>query len=78
MRKIKQWLSLLLSAALLAGLLATPAAAAGSKPYITQVEAGRPAVMAVTSSGDVYAWGNNDLGLIDRESQDGKYGCFPC
>ena len=33
MRKIKQWLSLLLSAALLAGLLAAPAAAAG-KPYI--------------------------------------------
>ena len=65
--------SLLLSAALLAGLLVVPAAAAG-KPYIRQVVAGRPAVMAVTSSGDVYAWGSNDLGLIDRESQDGKYG----
>ena len=76
MRKIKQWLSLLLSAALLAGLLVVPAAAAG-KPYIRQVVAGRPAVMAVTSNGDVYAWGNNDLGLIDRESQDGKYGWLP-
>ena len=73
MRKIKQWLSLLLSAALLAGLLAAPAAAAG-KPYIRQVVSGRPAVMAVTSSGDVYAWGSNDLGLIDRENRDGNWG----
>ena len=58
MRKIKQWLSLLLSAALLAGLLAIPAsAAAGSKPYITQVEAGSHFSLAVTSDGSLYGWG---------------------
>ena len=56
MRKIKQWLSLLLSAALLAGLLVIPAAAAG-KPYITQVEAGSHFSLAVTSDGSLYAWG---------------------
>ena len=56
MHKIKQWLSLLLSAALLAGLLVIPASAAG-KPYIRQVEAGTWNSWAVTSTGDLYGWG---------------------
>ena len=74
MRKMRKAASLLLSAALMAGLLAVPASAAGSKPYITQVEAGLPAVMAVLSNGDVYAWGSNDMGLIDREDRYGNIG----
>ena len=57
MRKMRKAASLLLSAALLAGLLAVPASAAGSKPYITQVEAGKFLSMAVTSNGDLYGWG---------------------
>ena len=73
MKRIRGFLSLALSAALLAGLLAVPASAAG-KPYVRQVVAGRPAVMAVLSNGDVYAWGSNDLGLIDRENRDGNWG----
>lgn len=73
MKKRHRALSLLLSAALLAGLLAVPASAAG-QPYIKQVEAGRPAVLAVLSNGDVYAWGNNELGLIDRDLRDGGFG----
>lgn len=73
MRKRTRGVSLLLAAAVVAGLLTVPASAAG-KPYIRQVVSGRPAVMAVTSSGDVYAWGSNDLGLIDRENRDGNWG----
>ena len=71
--KKRRFLSLLLSAALLAGLLTVPASAAG-QPYIKQVEAGSPAVMAVLSNGDVYAWGSNGLGLIDRDLRDGGFG----
>ena len=56
MKRIRGFLSLVLSAALLAGLLAVPASAAG-KPYITQVEAGKWLSMAVTSNGDLYGWG---------------------
>ena len=73
MKRIRGFLSLVLSAALLAGLLAVPASAAG-KPYVRQVVASRPAVMAVLSNGDVYAWGNNGMGLIDHDDRDGKYG----
>ena len=54
--KKRRFLSLLLSAALLAGLLAVPASAAG-KPYIKQVEAGKWSSWAVTSTGDLYGWG---------------------
>ena len=56
MRRIKQWLSLLSAAALLAGLLAVPASAA-EKPFIRQVEAGVWSSWAVTSTGDLYGWG---------------------
>ena len=69
MRRKRRWVSLLLAM----GLLAAPAAAE-EKPYITQVAAGRPATLAVLSNGDVYAWGNNSLGLIDRSSRDGDFG----
>ncbi len=47
---------LLLSTALLAGLLAVPASAA-DKPFIRQVEAGTWNSWAVTSTGDLYGWG---------------------
>ena len=57
MRKMRKAASLLLSAALLAGLLAVPASAAGSKPFIRQVEAGVWNSWAVTSTGDLYGWG---------------------
>ena len=73
MRRKRRWVSLLLSLLLAMGLLAAPAAAE-EKPYITQVAAGRPATLAVLSNGDVYAWGNNSLGLIDRSSRDGDFG----
>lgn len=73
MRRKRRWVSLLLSLLLAMGLLAAPAAAE-EKPYITQVAAGRPATLAVLSNGDVYAWGNNSLGLIDRSNRDGDFG----
>lgn len=63
MHKIKQWLSLLLSAALLAGLLVIPASAAG-KPYIRQVEAGTWNSWAVTSDGDLYGWGLSETAKL--------------
>ena len=47
MKRIREFLSLVLSAALLAGLLAVPASAA-DKPYIRQVEAGKWSSWAVT------------------------------
>ena len=56
MRRLYRNLSLLLSTALLAGLLAVPASAA-DKPYIRQVEAGKWSSWAVTSTGDLYGWG---------------------
>ena len=56
MRKMRKAASLLLSAALLAGLLAVPASAA-EKPFIRQVEAGVWSSWAVTSTGDLYGWG---------------------
>ena len=56
MKKRHRALSLLLSAALLSGLLSVPASAAG-KPYIKQVEAGKWTSWAVTSDGDLYGWG---------------------
>ena len=67
MRRIKQWLSLLSAAALLAGLLAVPASAAG-KPYIKQVEASTWSSWAVTSTGDLYGWGlSNTARLFNGE-----------
>ena len=61
MRKHTKAVSLLLAVLLLAGLLALPAAAAGSKPFIRQVEAGSEFSMAVTSNGDLYGWGFSSL-----------------
>ena len=56
MRRIRKLASVVLALALMAGLLAVPASAAG-KPYITQVEAGSHFSLAVTSDGSLYAWG---------------------
>ena len=61
--KKRRFLSLLLSAALLAGLLAVPASAAG-QPYIKQVEAGNRTSWAVTSNGDLYGWGSCDTSTL--------------
>lgn len=62
MKKRIRALSLLLAAAMTAGLLTVPAAAAGSKTTIKQVEAGQKFSLAVTSNGDLYAWGKNSGG----------------
>ena len=56
MRKHTKAVSLLLAVLLLAVLLAVPASAAGA-PYIRQVEAGKWSSWAVTSTGDLYGWG---------------------
>lgn len=57
MRKKEKRLSLLLAVLTLSGLLAAPASAAGNKPFIRQVEAGKWSSWAVTSTGDLYGWG---------------------
>ena len=46
---------------MLLSTLAVPASAAGSKPTIKQVEAGMEISLAVTSSGDLYGWGLNQI-----------------
>ena len=56
MRNRKKGLALLLLVVMLTGLLAVPASAAGA-PYIRQVEAGKWTSWAVTSTGDLYGWG---------------------
>lgn len=62
MKKRIRVLSLLLAVAMTAGLLTVSAAAAGSKTTIKQVEAGQKFSLAVTSNGDLYAWGKNSGG----------------
>ena len=63
MRRLYRNLSLLLSTALLAGLLAVPASAA-EKPFIRQVEAGTWNSWAVTSDGDLYGWGLSETAKL--------------